>query len=494
MAYYNQDDDEDLSQNGQQIGKESATIDGVQNAGNENANALKKPDNPGNFVGINQYLNQNKNQTGKITDSISNYTNSMLTSAQDALTKGTSGYNAEVDRNTVNLNQGLFNEAQNNAENVVKDQNKVTEFQKMRDAQYNGPSAFVGTDYYQPGKQAIDKASQYAKNLQTIEGQNQALNDIQKKGRYSKGVSTLDSALIGSDPYAQSKLGEFGMLGDNLSQNLSAAEEAGANRAAEAKRITDLTRNSVLGKFAGDNSIQNQLQNTITSRASGISQQGLTDARKLQDKLQGNANTTLTDRDNSLLDAGNELNSLRGRVNDINSYGTGSNYNNLANYAKLLTGTERDKLVNPQNVANADEYARYGALNQLMGTSNDFLKDPSQAGKYDDDFLNFDTAKAKSELSAEQKNKLLGSISKKAGDSYYNQLGQHTGQGTAGAYNGRDVASLVNSLITQNRDLSSDENARFFEEYRPIDNYRVDSLKKSLLDMINQGRQKYQTI
>ncbi len=494
MAYYNSDDDEEkkLDENGQQIGQQSSVINSEGGpASSPDTSPSQARTNPGNFVGIQQYLDQNKNQSSNLANQIGDYANQKTTAAGSTLQENQNKFNSQVDANTINLDQNLFNEAQTNAENVVKDPSKVQSFQKMRDAQYNGPQSFETTDYFQPTKQAVQGAVNYSKNLATIDGRNQALSDVQNKGRYSKGIQTLDSAILGVNPETQNVFNQSAQKAQDLNTNLGNITAQGNQKAMDAKTATDLTRNTILGSFSGDNSVQNQLQNNLTSKANQISTDGLNQARTATSKLQNGQQ--LDANEQSLAGLGNNYQNYLGRVSDLQSYGQ-HGYDDLSQFSSIVDPLQQSKQVNAQNVATNDEYARYAALNDLMGTNSKFLNDPSLAGTYNNDFLNFDNSRAEDELRKSLQNETLNSFANQGGGQYYSELGEKTGQGGR-SYDGRDTNSLIKELISSDRGMNEEELQKYFNKYNyPGNGNDVDPVRKNIVNLINSGRQKYRDI
>ncbi len=403
MAVYNNFDEEKEQENQQaNTGPASAVIAGAQGTPSPNTAKASSPANPGNFVGIDKYINANKPQAAKLATEVGGFVTAQGQDAQNKLAQGQSTFNQDVDKKTIGFNQSLYDEAKSDPAKVAADKQKKADFEKMRDAQYQGPTSFESQDYFQPINQAVQNAKQTSQNTQTEEGQRQLISQLQnqKKGSAKSGNVTFDNALLQAAPEARNILQNTRQGLDNLgldNQVLEASKTADA-KAAQAKQSSELSKQKIMEAF-GTGGVQSQLEKQLTQRAQdqiASSGQQATDARNAFDKAQipesqlkmlGLTRNDLTDQQLGLL--GVDRNSL----NSLLQLQAGTDQAHTAGVPKLdqfIQNADPSSRINAQNVANSDEYARYAALNDLMGTNNKFLSDPSQAGKANQDALDFD--------------------------------------------------------------------------------------------------------
>lgn len=404
MAFYNEKDEDeqnpDTASSSVAPSGGSAFVQGgagqADSAGSAPANQPGTPDSPGSFVGIKQYLDQNKNQAEKLAKNVGSFVEQQGAAAQNALSQGAQQFNQAADQNTVNLNQDLLNRARTDSASVAANQQELADFQKMRDANYGGPQSFEQSEYYQPAKQAVDKALQAAKNTQSVEGRNSLLTGIQNQNqnKASRGAATLDNAILGTSSDSKRILQEARDKVNPIQQNLTQVQQDALAKANQAKANTEATRNAVLSVFDGDQGVQKQLEADLQSRAAAARNQSLTQARQTEEALKANAQ--LNDEQLGILGLSREdYNALLADRDLLKSEFGKTNYDDLTQFATMQSP---DALINAQNIASADDYARYAALNQLMGTQNQFLSDPSQAGKANLDAYDFDAAAAKSNI------------------------------------------------------------------------------------------------
>lgn len=397
MAYYEQDDDEQQADPDAPVPvgpSEPSTISGQGSAGANAgpANAAEAPSggssgSPGQFVGIQQYLDANKAQTTGLARDVSGYVSDLGNQARSQLESGQNSFNQDVERNTIGLNQGLFDEAKGDPNSVAQDQAKLQEFKKQRDASYQGPSSFAQSDYFQPITQAIQKATTAGANTATEAGQKDLLARIQqaKKGKVNQGALAFDASLLQSDPNSRNILAETRKGLEDIPQKLSAAEQAAIEKVSGAKQTTDATKAAIQGAFSGDTGLQSLLQKDVEGRAQNAIGQSKEQADQTMQLLKSGGEPS--DAQLDILDISrDQWNQLVGNRSYLQStYGV----NPYADFSTYGTVKNPETQINSQNIATADDYARYAALNQLMDTQNNFLSDPSQAGTADLDSLDF---------------------------------------------------------------------------------------------------------
>ena len=338
------------------------------------------------FVGINDYLNANRAQSANLANKVGGYVNQLGDQARSQLSTQQNAYNQAVDQGTVKLNQDLLNRAVSDPNAIASNQGQLQEFQKMRDAAFTGPSSFEGSSFYQPAKEAITKASTAAQQTANEEGQKQLLARIQAQNnrRLNAGAVGFDQALLQSDEQARNILKQSAEKQADLQEKLSAANTAAQQKAKQAADTTAATRAAIQKAFSGDNSPQAQLQRSLQERASQLQNESVATRQRLIDDISQGKN--LTDQQLGLLGINrDQWSQMQNTKSSLQGFGIDPMQNILSG----LVTKDPSMSISAQNVANADEYARWAALNQLMGTSNGFLSDPSQAGKYDLDSIDF---------------------------------------------------------------------------------------------------------
>ena len=405
MAYYNElDDQEAIDPNAPAavaVGGETGTITGQGSAGS-NAGAAETPAGTGapgasnQFVGIKDYLQANQPQTAKLASDVSGYVNNLGNDARSKIETGIQGFNQDVDRNTIGLDQDLLNEAASNPYAVAQDEAKLQEFKKQRDAAYKGPSSFDQSDFFEPVNQAVQKATQASADTATESGQRQLLSQIQtaKKGKVNQGALAFDSSLLQSDPNSKTILEQTRKGLEDLPQKLTTTQQSALEKASQGAKNTDATKAAIQGKFTGEKGVQSELEKKLQGNALDAINQSKAQSDQTMAILKSGATPSAAQLD--LLDISqDQWNALTGdRFYLQNTYGVNP-YTDLSTYGRL---DNPETLINAQNIATADDYARYGALNQLMDTQNTFLSDPSQAGKADFDSLGFNFDLAQSDI------------------------------------------------------------------------------------------------
>lgn len=392
MAFFEDDDDKQEdpvanAQSGQATGAESSTLGASAPASPVSAAAEEAPkpaqgpgaQKPGNFVGIQQYLDANKKQSAKLANNVGAELENVGNQARSTLKDSEGQFNNAVDQNTVRLDQGTFNQAKTAAETLQDNQKQS--FKKMRDAAYAGPASFEASDFYQPAAQSINNAVNLSNNSGTVEGQRDLISNVQKNTsplhRVNRGALTFDSALLQADPNAKNILASARDKNIDLSGLLNTAKAQGLAKAQQGAATTAATRKAIQDEFAGDNSVQNRLKSSVEQKTKDRIAQEDARSNQLAEKIRQNALLSAEDLSYLGVSAG-DYDAYKRRVADFDREWGGGAAGINAGLQDLGSSANR---ISAQNVASGEDYARYAALNDLMGTSNDFLTDPSKSGQ-----------------------------------------------------------------------------------------------------------------
>jgi len=391
MAYYNDDNqDEDELNQGFQTGPESSIITGQGAAGSSPQTPAGKPDSSNSFVGLQTYLNANKPQAEKLGEQ----TASIVDSSADAARQGVQGlnqkFNQAVDQSTVQKDQDAMGLVGSTPENLSADQR--AQLKKQYGATYGGPSqlADLNDDYSQTMK-AANLASQNVNLAGTEEGRSNLVKQVNNAPR-TKGATTFDQILLQTGPGRQ-KLIDTASRNADVKNLLPQAEQAAQQKAQEAKTTTQKTQADTL----------KSVQDALAGWQAGF-----------EPKLAQAQDTSLQSR----------------LASDIGGYYDGSDpYLDSETYQELGQVNPHDRIyklnlqdylskfspsdVNAANVASPEDFARYGALADLAGVQDPYLKqaDAAKAGtapkfSVDQQRLGKDLTEAKTKFMNEYKTKV----------------------------------------------------------------------------------------
>jgi len=441
MAYYEETKDEVLDPSAPQTSAQGGLISG-QGSGSSSNKSAATPDNPQNFVGITQYLNQNKPQAAKLAENVGQYVRGQGEAANTAISEGQGSFNKSVDDGRVGFNQDVFDQAVANPYQVSGDASKKAEFQKMRDAEYKGPRSLEEVDGYTPINLAVKNALGASEKTKSSEGRASLLSDILKanKQRVSRGVSNLDGALLSVSPDSKNILSQARDSIAPIDQRLKDVSAASTLKAQAALSETDKTRQAIQNAFSGDQGVQKRLENSLKEKASAGVLKADSESGALLNKLK--QGSSLTDSELKLLNLTRRQ--YKGLVSDAAYYKSLGKSTPLSDLSSFGTKQEGANQINPQNVASGDDYAKYSALNDLMGTSNNFLSDKTQAGRANSNTLNFDYSKAPNAV-ADRINNFTSP----------DRLGSKSFPEINEAYNlntGNKLGDLISNIAYRNRD------------------------------------------
>lgn len=249
MAFYNNEDEDQLDPNAPaapQPSGQSAIISGQGST--PGAGASKAPDNPGNFVGIKQYLDANKTQASKLGDQVSGQIAGSIQGASDEIGGIRDKFNQVADSGTIkNLNtaaddaKGIVGQAATGAFGKGPTQDQQNRFKEVSTAQYKGPKALNETDFYQPAYSKVKEAQNYANLSKNESGNQQLLRDMYQDPSYSSGANRFDAYLLKNDE-AQQKLASSRANAEGLQGAFDTADTNAAQYAKDLQAKTDAVR------------------------------------------------------------------------------------------------------------------------------------------------------------------------------------------------------------------------------------------------------------
>lgn len=325
------------------------------------------------FTNLQKIVNANKsNQLGtKIAGGIGN----QLNTASNTLNNSMQGFNQEIGKakDTLEQNKLYANNTLNKVQtlgaanaNEVGDED-FKKFGQIREG-YKGPTAVPNTSNVQ---QQINNVKQLANNANTAQGRFGLLQRFVGQGKqYNAGQQRLDNLLLGQTGAKQ--------FADSRRQAATLAQQAqnaqqGATESVKAvqgqyKGLVDELGNRI-GGLDNDATAESEaagmigdLQTQVRNRTKQFSET----EKGLYDRLQAQ----LKDPRNAVFDQD---------VIDRLGLATGQNLYNT-NLLTVANPTFDPSMINEQRVANADEYAKYQALERLAGRNSTYLYDPSKAG------------------------------------------------------------------------------------------------------------------
>lgn len=263
MAFYNEEDNEQEQQQNPEAqqaalgapvttGGPSSVITGQGSgsaAGAQATSAANTPDNPGNFVGIKQYLDANKNQAEKFGQDVKTKFDTQTSQTEEQIGQLGGSFQQLANQGTISNLATAGQDAQTIAQNTANASKAALQAQKAADqarfaevanAQYKGPKELIETDLWQPTYKGVQKAQSYfvGEKGEELKGEGQKtqiLNSLYGSPSYTSGQNKLDTYLLNSDENVsriQDSLNKAGALSGQFdSQTASAKEYAGQLKA-----------------------------------------------------------------------------------------------------------------------------------------------------------------------------------------------------------------------------------------------------------------------
>lgn len=439
------------------------------------------PANP--YSNVKDFLDANVQQAQGLASKIGNRITTEGSNVRGAIDTTKGQFTNTVGQNTVGLNRGLVDQAKNQSANFVQDKNNVGAFQKMRDAQYKGPTDF--TDYNgnaYAGLQSQAKNVMDRGNLVDSESGRQTLvSEVSR--RPTAGKSALDSMLINQNPQALDTLKSAKGQVSTLQSYLDEVNALARNESSQAKSTTDTTRQTIQDEFLGDQGAIAGLKNTVNQRVGDLrNQAGSINAGGLA-AVKNADSKSVSDAQLSALGLSRDDLQILGEKNALLSGNYKKSALDLNSYASSLNPEGE---IYEGNVQTKDEVARAKALAELMGTDS-VLRDSGKEGTVSTDLLDFKKDSAVKNITDALTQAEMDRAINDIGGLYYQGIGANTGAGTAGGFNGRDTAALVKDILEKNRDMNADEMRRFFGDYIK-DTSQIDPKNPGYIDPLNDQR------
>lgn len=392
MAYYSNEDEEQLDPDAQQgqslIGGESSQISGQGvSAGAAGAPTAVKssttPDNPGNFVGIQQYIQANKPQAEQLGTQAADIVTKSTEAARQSI--GNLGQAASQQiKGQEALDQGVIGQIGSGAEQLSQEQKDQAK--KVAAAQYQGPVDYTGLgESYSEAAKRTQEAQDRLKQVETEEGRTSLVSGIGDQQR-SKGVNVFDAALLQAGGGRQ-KLADVAAQNKDISGLLGGAEQDIQQKIGQAQSTTQ----------ASQKQAQDAINTALAQWKAGfapkvdLARQALIDQQnRVMSDLGGADRYALTPETMALLGLGTVAQDARTIQVPTFLYKDDPNHpdemvltpQEIAAVRNKTYGVDLNKFItqadptgiNAANVASANDYARYLALADLAGDTSGILQ------------------------------------------------------------------------------------------------------------------------
>jgi hypothetical protein len=391
MAFYAQEDEDQQAANASapsaQTQSGSSVITGDSSAGGgPSAPKTNAPDRPGNFVNLQQYLNANKSQAGKLGDQASGVINQSANQARE----GVNSLNQEASQriNPVqNLSSDVSNKIKTGAENLTPEER--AQVKNTEKASYTGPQSYTDLNAYQSAADANQKAQQNITNSGTEQGRMSLISQINSKPR-TQGMTVFDNALLQAGGGRQ-KLAQTADANKDLGGVLQNATQGIQNQIGRADDPSTPDIDESSGAIGQTNKAQADAYKQVQDALSGWTAGFQPKVSAAQNALVDKQNMVSGDLAKNPYKLNNDELSMFGLTPETRMYNL-----DLKNYLNQASPSD----INAGNVASAEDYARYGALADLAGEQNPLLNQADVAKAGTAPTAGADQAKLRSDLQA----------------------------------------------------------------------------------------------
>lgn len=471
MAYqYLRSKDEDDNQQNLLGPSQSVLTQGGNNSATSVNNSAKTGNRSQQYGNINHYLQANQGNSGNLSNAIVGDLDKQQNQLRSDINTNYGDFQNKVQQGINADTNNLANEAEKNALNVMTDPTKSQQFQQLLKGEYQGPQTYDPT--YQNSYQAYADS---LKNFKTDSGRSAYL---QQKGG-TVGKNKLNSALLSND---QNALGRINNYSDTVTDLKKQTEENAQKNIEQAKQVSQQTAQQV----------QSQLGNTLagykTKAQENLEKQKLAERQnqmQLQESLK-KGSTGLQGLSQSQLD---QLGLKKEDVDTIKKYQDlgGISDVDLAALGNFSVNDPNNLTVN--NTISDDQRAQANALASLLGQPEAFTSAPSS---FMSTAPSYNASGALSSLRNTASNNILKNAQKEFGDKYYENIGQHSGQGFAPAQGRRsdaDIKAFVENYLKGDQAPTPESLQEQF--YFGADPNAWGGAGTRLLEQLNQAKTKY---
>lgn len=376
MAFYQENEDEQQDPNqagGIQTSQSSGVIgaDGStgQGASPSQPKAANSPDKPGNFVGIQQYINANKPQASKLGDQTAGVINNSALQAQGAI-QGLTSEASEKIKPVASLSDDVKNKINSGAEVLNPEERR--QIKSTTAAQYQGPQQVADLQSYQSAADATNKANQNIENSGTEEGRMNLISQVNTKPR-TQGMNVFDNALLSAGG-GREKLAQAAQANAGVKDNLLQAQGAIQGQIGRADDPSTPDVNEATGAIGQTNAARDDAYKTVNDALTNWKSAFQPRVQQAQQDFTGLQQRVTQDIADNPYGLDQETLQALG-------LGGGERLFNLNLNDYINPGSPSD--INASNVATSEDYARYGALADLAGETNPLLDQANigQAGK-----------------------------------------------------------------------------------------------------------------
>lgn len=379
-----------LQQGGTDTGGADASTSGpsggIINTGAGSTNqAPGQPTHSGAFTNINQYIDANRDQGAGLATDLAGKIGTTAENAKGELSGLQNDFNSQVDKGSVQRDQGWVSDAVKNPTATANDPNQLQRFTNMRTAQYTGPTDLTAQSNYGQTQNDLQNAQNSVDDTKTESGRFSQLQKNFATPTYNRGQQRLDQSILQNAPEARTTLENLQNQYSGINGMLNPAVEASQQKATQAKQDTQGAAQDVQNAlFDPTTGALPQFQQGLDARVASAKQNAMDQYTKDQ---QAFANGTVDDETLSRYgfnpDQQSQFRDLLGR-----SVATPSQNGTVVeqklghpsfDFSKYL-GTPNVGMLNDENVATADDYSNYTGLAKLAGIDPTLLRNSALAG------------------------------------------------------------------------------------------------------------------
>lgn len=376
---------------------------------------------------LSDYLKANEPQVQEFGNKIAGNLTGQYNQTMGNINSGYGNFNQQINQGWVQPNQELTDQAAANPTDFVKNEDNVRKFQSLYNNNYTGPQNFESSDIYSNLNKDVNKAVEDSALVGSFSGLGSYLDNYMGTAGNTRGMNTLDTALLQRSPGARQAIESAAQPFQNLSGYLGGKAGEANQNIAGAKEQAAGSREALQNRFTGEGGIIPTFQSDLNNRVNQARQQATNRSDTFRNDI---LNYNPLDKDftneelismgvdpvawTKMMEQGKAISTQYNQLalgdepgvlpeQRQSQYNTKQNlfsqYGQPFSLANYLTSQQADVAITPENFASREDYDRATALAQLTG-QNSFLNGSNinQAGTYNPNLTQFDITNSSREL------------------------------------------------------------------------------------------------
>lgn len=208
-----------------------------------------------NAAKLSDYLKANQEQAGEFGQQVAGDLTNRYNQTVGSIDQGVGQFNQQVAQGWSAPDQQTINQAATNPAAFASKPENISQFQSWYNGQYTGPQNFEGSTPYQQVNDQVNKAVEGSSLVGTQAGLGTYLNSYLGANDNTRGMQTLDTAILMGDKGSQKAIRDAAAPYKGLNDYLTGKAQSANQTVANAKQQAAQKGQNLQNQFIGQNGI-----------------------------------------------------------------------------------------------------------------------------------------------------------------------------------------------------------------------------------------------